>query len=251
MQKIEELNNTFSHSQGFLFTFPDYQIKNLEVDINKLYLKEGLILHNKPTENFFICKLCSGIVKTTKIKCCENCEDLFCNSCFEKWLNKNDKCPKCEISPFKDMKIHKFMKSTIDEMIIKCPFECDEDIKYEHLNLHLNKCENKPKTYICNLCQENININNYNKQISLINNHNNSCAYISAKCKECNKDVLNNFTTQHLKVCEERLIKCGKCNIAYNLKNEKAHEEFYCKKINTLRKNIFDFVSKIKLCFGL
>lgn len=231
-------------------------------------------MRNKPVSDFHICKLCNGIVKNSSVKYCEECENLFCESCLLKRSKNLHDCPYCELDnannsikseipyssynqdsnsnknaqnqnkPLIDYKMHKFMKSLIDEIILKCPLECTEEVRYGDLTEHFSLCRNISRLYICNLCKDEVFIQD-NSQNYLIAMHNDSCPYVTVECRYCKQEVVKEFIDEHLRMCDAVFISCSICKLSFAQKFEKAHNEYYCKKIFDLKDILITFIFKL------
>lgn len=102
-------------------------------------------------KQFAVCSICTGIL-INPVQCvsCENC---FCKSCISDWLSKSKSCPfKCKHTSFKESRL---IKSLLEPLIVKCPNDCNAEVKYEDLQAHEQTC---PKNLTnCPLCDSKIN----------------------------------------------------------------------------------------------
>jgi len=208
--------------------------KRQNFDLNLLKLPESLISQNKPSEEFFMCKLCKNILIEPKE--CFECEDLFCSSCIKKKIEKQDECPFCRESPFKEAKFNKQLYYILNQMIIKCPFYCEEIFMYEDLSKHLKSCQNIPKVYKCKLCDMKIKIENPDNDNFLLTEHNKSCTGLLKKCIHCNNEFQKMHLQSHMKHCEYKLFFCSICKMKFPGKFRLAHNDFYCRQITELHK---------------
>jgi len=204
------------------------------VNLKELVLPKELIASGgeKPKYEFYICNLCTGIVKDPKS--CEDCEDLFCSFCLDKNFEKNKNCcPNCKMTPFSERKLNKIAKQILNDIEIGCPFYCGQVFKYENLQNHSETCIKNVKIYTCKLCEKKIKIEN-NDLISPLLVHNNLCPNTKVKCMFCDKELNKNESQNHLEICDDKLVECKKCNVAYKKKFELSHFEFYCEKIKSI-----------------
>ena len=196
------------------------------MNVNDFHLGEELVINPALNQDFHICKVCFSIVKDPK--CCNECEDLFCSVCVSKFTKTNNKCPLCRNSPFIERKINKHNKKQLNEMLIKCPLGCSEEILYENLQKHLDKCEYVTKIYKCTLCNCEIKVENNNLNKVFI--HDNECSAM-IQCPFCFNDFETSEIETHIeKYCDEKVLNCDVCKIKFPGKYQKVHDEFYCKK---------------------
>lgn len=230
---------------------PKYEVVKSSIDlnfVNSLFINQDFILANKPVDDFYICKICNGLVNIYNIKCCDECQDLFCGLCIENKLKISQNCPSCNKSHFNNYKLHRSMKSALESIIIKCPFNCLKEIRNGDLITHLIDCEKFPKTLKCQLCEEEIKLDeNITNNRDLIEKHNKSCMESTSACCYCKQDIKNNFSEYHEISCPAKQYACENCKVTYTKQYEKAHFEYYCSKISHLRKIFFEFLEKINL----
>jgi len=124
-------------------------IENINVEINE----------DKEENEYFICKICLGIVNNPKI--CENCENIFCGKCIEYLMKNSNNCPCCR-HYCNLTKISRFARSYLEKINVKCPFKCGLTTIYKSLDNHIQHCDKKPVFYSCNKCfKEIIVLENY------------------------------------------------------------------------------------------
>jgi len=220
---------------------PTYSIENISIKIQDIKLARELIINEKPKQDFYICKLCNGIVR--EAKCCNNCDDLFCKICLEETLNLDkNQCPACNESPFVARKINKIINQTINDLELRCPYGCNQIIKYENIESHLKLCDYASKLYKCDLCNEKIKIENGDSK--LVISHNEKCPNLLIRCSFCSLDIKKSYFDIHLNECMEMLIYCEKCLIPFRKKFNEAHSQFYCNKISNIKESIFTILDQ-------
>jgi len=203
---------------------PKFEIKNLKKTLKDITISDDLIVSEKPKFDFHICKICYSLVREPIS--CNDCDEIFCLFCIEESKKLSSKCPICR-KVFKERKINKFNKSIIEDLVISCPFECKEIIKYGLFLKHLELCLNIPKIYKCSLCYENISIENNN--LEKISNHEQNCEKIKLTCRNCGKCFMQNYYNEHKFICEKRINKCNRCERFVLEKCKYDHLENDCK----------------------
>lgn len=222
---------------------------SLEKDLRKhfqdLKLGESLIVKNKPLEDFYKCKLCDNIL--IEPIACQECEAIMCTGCLKSKLNEVDKCVICEGNPFKEAKNNKQLSYILNQIILKCPFDCNQTVEYENLLRHLEICETAPKFFSCELCGNSVKVDKVNKEA--LAKHQKECPSIIMKCIHCNNEYEKKNLQIHMKNCEYKLYLCPICKIKYPGKFRLAHNDYYCRQITEIHK-IFDIIlDSINICF--
>lgn len=141
--------------------------------------------------------------------------------------HKKTDCPKCK-SELKEEKIDFILKNLLNELIkINCE-NCKKEIIFEDIESHFSeKCEKINKIFICNLCKEEIFIEE--NDMEKINLHELTCKEILYKCEKC-ENLLKKFSTEnHLGECKGKKYTCEKCDTEIYEKFSKMHEDFICK----------------------
>lgn len=199
-----------------------------------MIITEDLIVSDKPKIDFHICKICYSLVREPIS--CNDCDEIFCLYCVEESKKSNNKCPHCR-KTFNERKLNKFNKNIINELIIECPFDCRNKIKYEFFTKHLENCGNIPKIYNCKLCKKSLNTEN--KGLDLIEMHKQTCEKIVLKCGNCDNKVNKEDWELHNKNCEKRISKCLKCSrvVLDKFINEHIQNDckLFCEVVNVLK----------------
>lgn len=143
-------------------------------------------------------------------------------------------CPNCR-NPRKEAPIQRIVRNSLNALKFNCPVQCGETFKYEQKEQHLSECVNKNEIESrCSLCDKILH--------DSLKNHSRSCEKLVTKCLFCNV-ILSKFDLkEHLKECKDLKNFCNSCSIAYPNIFEKAHSEYFCKKIKSLKKQIADFM---------
>jgi len=175
-----------------------------------------------------VCSICWDIVKYQIIQC-DNCENLFCESCLAiHRLNKNN-CPNCRQSPFKERIIGRLLKNILNEYKFKCPLECGIKIGIFDTENHKLSCEKARDVFKCNLCLMQLEY-----KISMKEEHALICKKLIISCNYCKK-IVNKFDYKgHLEICQEYLIECKRCKFIFTREFEKAHSQYICQRFEIL-----------------
>ena len=212
---------------------PSFEIKKIPntiidtLDIEYIFKNK----HNPLFENFN-CVFCTLIVKNP-VKC-SKCSNIYCKKCVTDYKERfqNFGCPKCK-EELKEEKIDFNLKNILNSIItINCE-NCKKDIPFDDIESHFTeKCESINKIFVCNLCKEEILIeeNNMNK----INIHKVICPELEFKCGKCKKIEKKSIMKNHLNECEGRSFPCNQCNNNVNERYSKFHREIICENLNIL-----------------
>jgi len=168
----------------------------------------------------YFCKICFSLLKEPK--CCGECEDLFCSQCLNETLSKCDRCPLCREAPFKESKVNKTVRNTLNSIEFLCPLNCTEKLSLENIAKHFTECKKCDIYFVCKICDEKINKEEELKA------HISYCPEESVKCAFCKFDFKNKEIEYHLANCAERLINCGECLCLMPIKNENSHPDYFC-----------------------
>ena len=88
-------------------------------------------------KDLIICPLCSKIFKEPMR--CKECQNIYCKTCIDDWLKKNNICPGNCINPAYVQSDDK--KGVLSLLKFRCQ-NCKEEIKYNDVESHLNSgCE--------------------------------------------------------------------------------------------------------------
>ncbi len=164
---------------------------------------------------------------------CKRCQTQFCQSCASKWKQERQRCPvRCR--PFDTQPSHKFVRTMLDELTIKCPrseIGCDTIVRYTGLNSHTNvcgfvevvcpggECQVLRKDFqqhyaecglvkiTCEYCHEGI-------QRFIFQNHlDEACDKFPTKCQHCSRDMERGQVDEHIQSeCPLAPISCQHCN---------------------------------------
>lgn len=101
----------------------------------------------EPISSSVVCVICEMIV--FKPKQCSSCQNVFCETCINKWMLKDSKCPyKCQASAI--VEPGRIVKNIIEKIEFKCA-NCKTGIPYESYMAHIKIC--KKEEYVnCPLC---------------------------------------------------------------------------------------------------
>jgi len=219
-------------------TKAEYSLNLFKMDMKNLHIVPENNLTEKNAEaqtmEYNTCKICYSIVKDPI--CCNQCEDLFCSSCLNDWINDGKGCPHCRAKPFKESRINRFVKNMLNNIVIVCPSGCEEKFIYENLIKHLETCKKTEKISLCKLCNHEIKLEfkdeipknkdkstedniEIEKEYQQLNNDvtfekelNTSNDLYETYCKEIEK---------HSEICPEILFECCYCN--EKIKNFNVH----------------------------
>ena len=136
----------------------------IENDIFKLY------------KDSVICPLCHNILINPIM--CMKCDGTFCKKCIDDWEKKNLKCPNnCNEPNYQQNSIK---NDILYKLKFKCE-ECEEEIYYNEMKNHIDKC-----THIKDLSQINIKKNRGMKRITkeevqILKKEGNEIKYMTSK----------------------------------------------------------------------
>ena len=155
------------------------------------------------------CGICLKVLKDPVQ--CPN-EHYFCRSCIERSLREtSEACPTCQHHLTKETlnKPARFLRETLQDLIIRCDYEnrgCQESIKLEFLDRHVQSCGYSPTR----------------------------CA--NAGCKE----VINQHDKQRheLELCQFRKIDCDECGEQVIWKSSRVHPCFMRKEMDELTRRL-------------
>ena len=218
---------------------PEYDVEIMKINLNQLNIGEELIIKNKPIDDFYLCKICLNIINYPKM--CYECENLFCGQCINNYQTHNKDCPNCR-KPFIEMKITRHLKLILNQMVIKCPLNCEKNINYESLESHLKLCKNTPKINKCKLCKTEI-INNFQDNTEMMK-HNKECSHIPFICGFCKKEMKKKDFDSHIISCPQTLISCDNCKINYPKNLIDTHNQYYCNFLCQLNKLFKEICNK-------
>jgi hypothetical protein len=93
-------------------------------------------------EKFITCVKCRMVVTDPQESCC--CGTLYCQDCSK----LTPACLVCK-SPCK-FRDNSFVKRILNQMLIKCSFNCGQRFAYQDIKIHMSACE--LRQYNCNIC---------------------------------------------------------------------------------------------------
>ena len=155
------------------------------------------------------CGICLKVLKDP-VQCLN--EHYFCRSCIETSLREtSEACPTCQHHLTEETltKPSRFLRETLQELIIRCDYEnrgCQELIKLEFLERHVQ-----------------------------------SCGYSPTRCSNAGcKEVINRHDKQRheLELCQFRKIDCDECGEQVIWKSSRVHPCFMSKKIDELTRRL-------------
>jgi hypothetical protein len=171
---------------------------------------ENVINQDENIIGDFTCIICLNIVINPKI--CSECDILICLKCIDDWQKRNINCPHCK-KKFAEGRVNRQIINTLSRFKIKCNYiGCVEEIWYENIITHFNKCNYLLKKYACVKCHKEIISNLLDEQIkthyyecfkgcsicgkvNIEKNHNTQCSvYSSTKCNNCEVEVPRSHT---------------------------------------------------------
>lgn len=210
---------------------PEFLTKNQPMELKQIHIDQNNIQNYQQCMEEYFCKICFSLLKDPK--CCEKCEDLFCCACLNETLHKSDRCPLCREAPFKETKVNKTVRNTLNSIEFLCPLDCKEKLNMENLAKHFSeeckKCEN---FFVCKICDCKLNNNEE------VNMHKSACAEVTVKCAFCGCEFKNKEIDLHLLICAERLVKCEECVCLVPLKQLESHKVYFCGLLKGLKEKI-------------
>ena len=201
------------------------------------------------------CEICQGIL--IKPKQCISCETNFCEKCINKWLTKNNSCPK-RCSEFKLKECSKLMKKLLEKLIIQCNL-CKNEFNYEtFVYKHFEKCAEERKMVKCPFCPNcKIKFKELEEYKNNINKERNELLIeiqkLKDKIKELESNSKNKLKWSNVQRCQayelsndDKAIKItyNSCYKIYLLDNEFSEKKVYSfgLHINTFGKK-YDYMS--------
>jgi len=173
-------------------------------------------------------------------KSCGKCDNLFCSYCIDDALKRNNSCPLCRDNPFKETKMNKVVRNTLNNIEITCPDCLNQKLKMEDLEKHLHVCSLLNRVYYsCELCNKNL------KNENELESHKNECVDVNCRCPFCKLSYKRKIISHHIEYCYERLITCNECNCEIPFKIKDRHKDFFCKFLKRIREEMFDVVNTI------
>jgi hypothetical protein len=199
------------------------------IPIDHYSLDPSLVIDTKKEMlSEFICIVCHHLV--IKPKMCKKCQKVFCGRCINKTLNFTDKCPqRCD---YKEVDLPRPLRNMLYGLKLRCPFDdCNEtDILYERMMDHLNMCQYMQKKTKCLGCK-------FIYPLIDIEEHVRNCSRIWLTCEFCNRPVLRKDYDEHESLCEDKIVLCNDCGMAYKRSNIKTHSKEECDKNYQIKLN--------------
>jgi len=219
-----------------LEVYPTFNVENFTFDYDKIHIDEKYLTTYQTCLDNYFCKICFSLIKNPKS--CEKCEELFCSLCLKDCLAKKNECPLCRQKPFKENKISKIVKNTLNDIELFCPLECNQIIKMENFKKHIIECQKRPKFFKCNFCNEKIRFENE------LANHSINCKGVLRICPYCNESFKYSFIKSHMNTCESSFITCVLCSCVIPKKFKITHYQYYfCEFFSNIKKFITDIIN--------
>jgi hypothetical protein len=215
------------------------------IDKDCVVNKTSLELLNK----IALCTICTGILFDPVQ--CQTCENCFCKGCINSWLKKSQSCPfKCGSTVYKDSRL---VKTILSELIIKCPLDCSNEIKYENIESHFNQCE---KNIInCPTCNsrvlnssivENKKVKELENEVAALKKENDKLKLMCSQLKELNTNMSQLKLTESQNVPNSVKTKYHEHTLVMTSYKNKGHPGYYGGWIcNICRKNYGPTISNL------
>jgi hypothetical protein len=100
-------------------------------------LISGENYRNTPIDPHFFCGMCKNVADDPRK--CQNCEDVFSESCIKKIKETTNECPACKKAPFKDIQLSRYERIKLNESEFIC-YKCKAPFFYEDRHKHLAQC---------------------------------------------------------------------------------------------------------------
>jgi len=189
---------------------------------------ENFIDENREKLQDITCSICLNIINQP-ISQCQNCEELFCENCIDKYIQTNDNCPHCRNKPFQKQILGRKFKNLLNHLKFRCPLQCGELFGFADSESHKDSCEKLKDVYQCTLCEKKMEF-----QEDLKIKHKTQCEQLKISCFYCKRIISISYYKNHLKTCDEWMDFCQKCNLMVCRKYQDAHTNFFCPHIQNL-----------------
>ncbi|CAF1093361.1 unnamed protein product [Didymodactylos carnosus] len=155
------------------------------------------------------CSICHNLL--WKPVACKTCENSFCLSCMDQWLETSNgkTCPnQCQ---YEQRKCPPLMLQLLSKLKIKCQCQkngCQHILGYEQLELHESTCD-----------------------------------YQLKRCSGCQQNFLKRDHFQHEQQCGQIKVTCERCQTVYE--REQTHDQIQC--LNKRQDNMQKEINLLKL----
>jgi hypothetical protein len=156
---------------------------------------------------------------------CDECLNIFCQSCINENIKKNDSCI-CGVDKKKIVTAPKLIFDMLSKKFFYCKNKeegCEQIINYNDILSHENNCRFrliKCKNKECNIWKKNEDIEEHEKD----------CEFNLKKCCFCSKEIITKNLKEHEEDCEESIKICKGCKSEIKKKDLVEHES-HCDKI--------------------
>ena len=139
----------------------------------------------KAVDAHFHCSICYNVLKEPMM--CRNNEHIFCRGCVTEHLSVNSHtCPECneDLTVETLRKAPRLVSNYLSELKIKCDYSnrgCQEFIRLEELDSHVENCDFAPAKCSNEECQVVVN------KREIIHHESTVCEYRKVKCHSCKK----------------------------------------------------------------
>jgi hypothetical protein len=199
----------------------------LPLDMIKYKIPNDLIC-NKSNMNTlndeFSCPICLNLLFNPKY--CSKCEQMFCEDCIFKCLEKNKSCPHCRDN-FIESKIPRQLLNLLNSVVVLCPNNCRTKISYCDLQGHLLRCQFTQIKTKCNLCEDEIPDT---IKLNRTKNHQNECGEAFIPCDQvgCKSTFKRKLKNNHLENCYYVIVKCENCENSFTALKYENHSRKEC-----------------------
>ncbi len=172
----------------------------------------------------FSCPICLNLLFNPKY--CSKCEQMFCEDCVTKSLEKNKSCPHCR-NIFVESKIPRQLTTLLNSVLILCPNNCRTKMSYSDLQDHLLRCQFTQLKIKCNFCQEEIPDT---MKLSRAKIHQTECGDVMIPCDQvgCKSTFKRKLKNNHLEYCDYVIVKCENCDTSYTALKYGNHSRKEC-----------------------
>ena len=151
-----------------------------------------------PCQDVDLCTLCDNMI--IRGQACSECEEIFCQSCIEKWLLEKDTCPDCH-KPYQSTKIPKRIEKSLEKKMVKCR-NCPKTHPYNEAEEHDYQCH-LPEIACILGCD---NQAKYKGREKAIKHAHNTCPLMGLICNECKIPLKREIEDSHVCQLHDRTI---------------------------------------------